>query len=223
MKHLFTLCICWFALYPAKAQTTAEEYIQENADFAQELMRDHQLPASLILAVAIHESAAGTSKIARHLNNHFGIKGSNSNREIRSAYRDYPSIDSSYRHFVAFLQSRTYFNKLFDLHDQYDYRAWARGIQRGGYARSSTWASKVIHLIEKYRLYEYDERPDNYEEPPAPVVAAPVNSVKTRLYVVKSGDNLSKIAKRFGTTVPRLMKKNALKSAALKPGQKLKL
>ena len=212
-----------------KAQST-EDYIAERVEHAQELMREHEIPASIILAVAIHESAAGKSKIAQHLNNHFGIKGKNSNTEIRSAYRDYPDVDSSYNHFVDFLQSRTYFNVLFDKYDQYDYINWAKGIQRGGYARSRTWSAQVIALIKKYELFQYDERPDDYVEEvivAAPIVKKSTSRSKTikkgNFYTVKKGDNLSKIAQRNGTTAGALMKKNGLKSSALKPGQKIKL
>lgn len=211
------------------AQTTVD-YIEEHVDHAQELMREHEIPASIILAVAIHESAAGKSKIARHLNNHFGVKGKNSNTDIRSAYRDYPTVDSSYNHFVDFLHSRTYFNVLFDKYDQYDYRNWAKGIHRAGYARSTTWANQVIALINKYELYQYDERPDDYIENIIPVVELvkkPVSkrtfTKKATFYTVKNGDNLSKIAQRNGTTATVLMKKNGLKSSFLKIGQRIKI
>lgn len=225
MKKTFLLSVLLFTMAFAKAQSNTEEYIASHAEHAQELMRTHDIPASIILAIAIHESAAGTSKIARYLNNHFGVKGENSNTEIRSAYRDYPTVDSSYNHFISFLQSRTHFNSLFDKYDQYDYRNWAKGIQRGGYAHSRTWSSQVIALIKKYELYEYDERPEDYVEP---VIAAPVykkSSVAKRVktYLVKKGDNLNKIAKKLGTSATALMKKNNLKSAALQPGQKIKI
>ena len=137
MKKIFIFLIFILAFSNVKAQST-EDYIVEHVEYAQTLMREHEIPASIILAVAIHESAAGQSKIARYLNNHFGVKGKNANTEIRSAYRDYPTVDSSYRHFVDFLHSRTYFNVLFDKYDQYDYKNWAKGIQRGGYAASRT-------------------------------------------------------------------------------------
>lgn len=222
MKRIFILCALLLAVFSLKAQTT-EDYIAEHVEHAQYLMRTHELPASIILAVAIHESAAGKSKIARYLNNHFGVKGANSSTQIKSAYRDYPSIDSSYNHFVSFLKSRSHFNVLFDKHDQYDYRSWARGIQRGGYAHSRTWASQVIAIIKKYELFQYDERPDGYIEPAIPAVKK-TKSTKTssKFYIVKKGDNLSKIAKKLGTTASALMRKNGLKSSALQPGQKLK-
>ncbi|WP_316735717.1 glucosaminidase domain-containing protein [Pedobacter aquatilis] len=221
---IFTFCILLLLAITSKAQDT-EEYITDHAEVAQNLMRDHKIPASLILAVAIHESAAGNSRIAQHLNNHFGVKGPNNNTEIRSAYRDYESDDESYNHFVEIMETRSPFNNLFEKYDQYDYQGWAKGIQRSGYAHSRTWASQVIALVRKYELYRYDERPEDYVEP----VYKPTYSRKrskgrsSKTYTVKSGDNLSVIAKKKGTTVKALMSKNGLRKANLKPGQKIKL
>ncbi|RZJ19894.1 MAG: LysM peptidoglycan-binding domain-containing protein, partial [Acinetobacter sp.] len=158
----------------------------------------------------------------------------NTNTEIRSSYRDYPTVDSSYNHFVAFLHSRSYFDVLFSKYDQYDFKNWAKGIQHGGYAHSRTWSSQVIALINKYQLYLYDERPDDYLETVLPVAEVAVKKTTSRgkvksptkntnAYTVKKGDNLNKLAERTGTTSAALMKKNGLKSAALQPGQKLKL
>lgn len=209
--------------FKMKAQTT-EDYINAYAEHAQVLMREYKVPASIILAVAIHESAAGTSKIARYLNNHFGIKGANSNTEIRSSYKDYPTVTESYDHFLDFLKSRASFSGLFEKYDQYDYKSWARGIQRGGYARSRTWASQIVGIIKKNNLYQYDDRPDDYTEPPAPEPVKPLRkSSSNKTYTVKRGDNLHNIAKARGTTPTSIMKKNGLKSPAIKPGQKLKL
>jgi len=222
MKNIFTFCILLLSVTLSKAQQT-EEYITDHAEFAQTLMRDHKIPASLILAVAIHESAAGNSKIAQYLNNHFGVKGPNNNTEIRSAYRDYESDEESYSHFVEIMETRSPFNILFEKYDQYDYKGWARGIQRSGYAHSRSWASQVVALVKKYELYNYDERPEGYEEPVYATTTYRKRSSKARSYTVKSGDNLSIIAKKKGTTVKTLMQKNGLKKANLKPGQKIKL
>jgi len=222
MKNILTFCLLLLSVIIAKAQDT-EDYIAEHVEVAQELMRDHKIPASIILAVAIHESAAGNSRIAQHLNNHFGVKGPNNNEEIRSAYRDYESDEESYNHFVELMETRAPFNSLFDKYDQYDYKGWAKGIQRSGYARSRTWASQVIAMVNKYNLYQYDERPEDYVEP---VTKAPVYHRKkrttSRIYTVKTGDNLGAIAKKKGTTVKSLMKRNGLKKVNLKPGQKIK-
>ncbi|AMQ00991.1 Hemagglutinin [Pedobacter cryoconitis] len=231
------LMLIWMALIllgSAAQSQTVTQYVEEHTDHAQELMRAYDVPASVILAVAIHESAAGKSKVARHLNNHFGIKGANSNAEINSSYRDFESADESYDNFVEVLQNKSSFSKLFDECDQYDYAAWAKGIQRGGYASSRTWAKQVIAIINKYELYQYDERPDDYAEP---VKIAPVSFKKhhsrsykakkhrssVQLYTVRKGDNLNKIAESHGTSSKLLMRKNGLKKSALKPGQKIKL
>lgn len=224
MKNIFTFCLLLFSAFISKAQET-EEYITEHAEFAQTLMRDHKIPASIILAVAIHESAAGNSRIAQYLNNHFGVKGPNNHTEIRSSYRDYLSADESYSHFVEIMETRAPFNNLFEKYDQYDYQGWARGIQRSGYAHSRSWASQVIAMVKKYELYKYDERPEDYVEPVYKSTYRRKSSKirVSKTYTVKLGDNLSIIAKKKGTTVKALMNKNGLKKVNLKPGQKIKL
>jgi hypothetical protein len=225
-KSVILLFLTALSFLTVKAQNT-EDYILANAFHAQYLMQNYGLPASIVLGVAIHESAAGKSKIARYLNNHFGVKGANTNTEINSSYRDYPSVDSSYTHFVSFLLSRKYFNVLFDKYDSYDYKNWAYGIQRGGYASSRTWANQVIAIIKRYELFQYDNRPDDYLESITPALAiltkkSSAVAKKSNVYKVKPGDNLSTIAKKKNTTVSALMQKNGLKSAALKLGQKIK-
>ncbi|MGY3054539.1 hypothetical protein ACVWYG_002746 [Pedobacter sp. UYEF25] len=219
---IFAICVfvCAFSISEAKASST-ESYIAEHLDCAQNLMRTYKVPASVILAVAIHESASGNSRIAQYLNNHFGVKGPNSNTEIRSGYRDYDTVDESYQGFIDFLDNKPAFKPLFDTCDQYNYRAWARGIQHGGYAHSRIWASQVIAIIQKYQLYQYDERPEDYIEPIFKKTASS-SHVKKRIYVVKIGDNLSAIADKKGTTVKVLMKKNKLKNASLQPGKRLR-
>lgn len=226
---------------------TIQDYVEEHTEHAQELMRENEVPASVILAVAIHESAAGKSKVARHLNNHFGIKGRNSNTNINSSYRDYEDADESYDGFVEVLHNSS-FNQLFDKYDQYDYAGWAKGIQRNGYAHSRTWASQVIAIINKYELYQYDDRPEDYVAPVvAPVIAKKKHHYSShskrysssrsksyasstvkraasakKTYTVKKGDNLNSLAEARGTTAKALMRKNGLTKSALKPGQKIR-
>lgn len=221
MKLGFLLVFFYITPVYLKAQSI-EAYVEANVYQAQYLMQNHGIPASLVLGVAIHESAAGRSKIARYLNNHFGIKGPNSSKQIRSAYRGYSSVDSSYFHFVQFLKSRSYFNVLFDKYDPYDYKNWAQGIQRAGYAASRTWAAQVINIIKKYELFKYDNRPADYQDiPDATVTPSASLLAKRRIYQVKSGDNLKKIAIKLQTTVDKLIERNGLKSTLLRPGQKL--
>jgi hypothetical protein len=234
--NLKNLLLTWLGiiLLGSTAQSqTVRDYVEEHTVHARELMKESDVPASVILAVAIHESAAGKSKIARHLNNHFGIKGANTNTEINSSYRDYDTADDSYDNFVEVLQNTSSFNKLFGKCDQYDYAGWARGIQRGGYAASRTWAKQVIAIINKYELYQYDDRPADYVEPVKIITPATTKihirshghkrhrtAVKT--YTVRKGDNLNRIAESHGTSARALMRKNGLKRSALHPGQKIR-
>lgn len=163
-KLMFIWIGLLFTAAASQAQTTLH-YINKNVAYAQTLMRENGIPASVILAVAIHESAAGTSKIARNLNNHFGVKGKNSSTKIKSAYKGYDSVQDSYDHFVGFIQRKSAYNHLFDKYDEDDYMGWVKGIQRGGYAQSSLWPSKVIALIKKYELFKYDHTPRQLAKP----------------------------------------------------------
>jgi flagellum-specific peptidoglycan hydrolase FlgJ len=158
-KFLFVLLSVGLLHFASFAQTT-RNYIEENVPLAQRLMKENNIPASIILGIAIHESAAGTSKIARYLNNHFGVKGQNDSKQIKSSYKGYSSVEDSYHHFIDFLQSRTAFSKLFIKYGDNNYAGWAKGIQRGGYAHSRTWSAQVIALIKKYELFKYDNDPD---------------------------------------------------------------
>lgn len=218
MKKL--IIILFLLIYTAAgAQTSASSYIKKHKDDAVELMNLHGVPASIILAVAMHESANGTSKIARYLNNHFGMKGKNSSTKIKSAYRGYKSVELSYLDFVSFLERRSQFDKLFIKYPQYDYKSWALGIQRGGYAASRTWASQVIATVKKYELWKFDNIPAKDNSASDSESA----TVSTPVYKVKRGDTLGKIAWRSNTTVKAIMQKNHLKGSNLEIGQELKL
>jgi len=211
LKRLIT---AWLICLSASAfgQSAAAKYIQAHKDAAIQLMKEYDIPASIILGIAIHESASGTSKIARYLNNHFGIKGPNNSKEIKSAYKGYESVSESYEDFISLLQNRSSFSQLFDKYTSADYKSWVKGIQRGGYAASQLWGSQVLAIIHKYSLHELDRASDAVE-------AAAKEAVIS--YTVKKGDTLSEIARRHDTTVEEIKEKNNLKSSMLHPGQEL--
>lgn len=144
------------------------------------------VPASIVLAQGILESAAGTSDLATAANNHFGIKCGNNwkgktykkkdderDREgnlIESCFRSYVSVEESFVDHGQFLRDpskATRYSFLFNL-DRTDYRAWARGLQSAGYATAPDYADKLINLIERYKLYEYDT-PGGRPSPAFPV------------------------------------------------------
>jgi flagellum-specific peptidoglycan hydrolase FlgJ len=207
----------------AFGQSAASKYIEKYKEEAIKKMNEYGVPASVILGVAIHESGSGTSKIAKYLNNHFGKKGKNDSKEIKSAYKGYDSVEESYDDFITTLKSHAQFNKLFDKYAVYDYKNWALGIQRGGYAASKTWASQVLAIINYYHLYQYDK--------PKPVdklayikpVGSQTDGEENVVYKVKKGDTLNAIAKKFNTTVNSIRDKNEITGSNLSIGQQLKL
>jgi hypothetical protein len=227
MKGTFWLLLLFISTSATAQQSTASKYIELYKDAAIRQMNKNGVPASIILGVAMHESGSGTSKIAKYLNNHFGMKGKNNSSQIKSAYKGYESTEESYEDFIGALKRRKKFSTMFDRFSDSDYMSWALGIQRGGYAASKTWAKQVIAIIKKYELYQYDNQTVSYIKPLPPeqeeVNEPEKTSTKATLYKVKRGDTLIEIAKKFDTSVKVLKKKNNLRTANLKLGQKLEI
>ena len=228
-KLVLVLLLC---ISTAAIGQTSKTYVERYKDAAIKAMQAHGVPASIILGIAMHESGNGTSKIARYLNNHFGIKGRNNSTEIKSAYKGYNSVEECYADFIRILEKRSRFDFLFEHSTPYDYRTWVLAIQKGGYAESPTWGSKVLATIKKFRLYEFDELAGRKETSavasniPASLLAPDKNNSageSEMVYKVKKGDTLVAIAKKFKTTVKNIQKLNNLKGSLLQPGQKLKL
>lgn len=155
---LFTMTLIGTSFCHAQQKKyTPQSYVHSHKDAAQQLMRETGVPASVILAVAFHESAYGNSRVAHHLNNHFGIKGKNNSTAIKSAYKGYGSVLASYRDFVGLLQRRKATQPLFYKYDSQDYKAWVQGIAKAGYSETGDWSRKVLATINQYDLDQYDE------------------------------------------------------------------
>lgn len=217
IKALFTVPLILFCLQATAQKNTVQKYIEAHKESAVRIMEKYEVPASIVLGVAIHESASGNSRLAKYLNNHFGIKGKNNSTEIRSAYKGYDSAEDSYRDFVNVLQHRR-FNHLFDKYGANDYQSWALGIASGGYASSKTWATQVINIIKKYEL----DALDKLEESPQ-YLAQKNDTQISKSYVVRPGDTLSKIAKKNNTSVEQIQQANRLRNSNLQIGQELAL
>lgn len=151
------------------------DYVERFKDAAINEMQRAGIPASITLAQGILESAAGLSELASTANNHFGIKcGNNWNGKtyhkkdddrhpdgtlLESCFRKYNDPSESFFDHSEFLRDPRKSNRygfLFNL-DKRDYKNWARGLQSSGYATSQTYANQLIDLIERLRLYEYDQ------------------------------------------------------------------
>jgi len=177
MKKLFTItALLIFAIISTttavSAQSASQSYIDKFKDNAIRIMHETGVPASIVLGVAMHESGSGKSAIAQNLNNQFGVKGSKSvvyykhNKKVKSAYKRYDSVMDSFKDFARIMTERKQFSHLGEKFTQYDYKNWALGIQRNGYASSRKWAAQVLGIIHKYNLNELDSSPE-------PVVTAP--------------------------------------------------
>lgn len=157
MLLIMVLCLVCVASTFGQKKFSPSSYIKEHKEVAQQLMRETGVPASVILAVAIHESAYGNSRIAKYLNNHFGIKGKNNSKKIKSAYKGYSSVQESYNDFVGLLKRRKATAHLFDKYAFKDCNAWVNGIARSGYSQTKSWKTHVIGMINRYNLDEYDK------------------------------------------------------------------
>jgi LysM repeat protein len=166
MKRLFLL-ISLLVLSKFSAQTwaTEDQYIQKFAQYAVEEMEKYKIPASITLAQGLLETGGGQSRLAQEGKNHFGIKCKeewtgktmkHTDDAPNECFRVYDDPKQSYEDHSIFLATRKYYTKLFDL-DMKDYRAWAHGLKKAGYATNPRYASILIGKIEKYKLYEFDE------------------------------------------------------------------
>ena len=176
----FTL-VCLLSLVVATVFSQSKnpiylDYIRKYKDIAIEHQKRYKIPASITLAQGLIESAAGTSELAKKSNNHFGIKCHNSWEGKRvyhdddakgECFRKYRNPKDSYEDHALFLTKSPRYGKLFKL-DITDYKGWAHGLKRCGYATDKAYASKLIQTIELYGLHRYDGKglprmPKNYE------------------------------------------------------------
>ncbi|MGC9332351.1 MAG: glucosaminidase domain-containing protein [Bacteroidales bacterium] len=148
----------------AQESITTKEYINMYADFAVDEMKRTGIPASITLGQAILESGSGNSKLAVKGNNHFGIKchsdwngakiyeDDDANQEC---FRKYKSAYQSFKDHSDFLLKHNRYTFLFDLPPT-NYKDWAKGLVKAGYATNPKYDQILIGLIERYELYVYD-------------------------------------------------------------------
>lgn len=154
---------------PAKAAKRKKQqvYVKRYFKVAQKEMEKYGIPASIKLAQGLLESNVGESRLAVHNNNHFGIKcfsktcgkGHCSNftdDSHKDFFRKYKNAWESYRAHSILLQSNRY-KPLKSLKSS-DYKGWAYGLKKAGYATDKNYAPKIIGLIEDLKLYQYDNQ-----------------------------------------------------------------
>lgn len=231
---------------PAEKKSTPEDYIATYKDDAIREMQLFRVPASITLAQGMLESDNGNSALAVYANNHFGIKchkewtGDTYTQDDDTkdeCFRKYTCAYDSYVDHSEFLKTRPRYAGLFELKIT-DYKGWANGLKAAGYATDPKYASRLIDIIERYKLNEYDklegvtpvaaeaQKPEGNKT----VAAAGIQhrqiflNNNRKFVVVKSGDSFMKIAQEFEMGVWALYKYNDMnKDSSLKPGQMLYL
>ena len=229
--YLLTIFVC-LSLQAQTRNKQYEAYIKQYRDLAVDEMKKYHIPASITLAQGLLESGAGQSTLARKSNNHFGIKcGSDwqgktvrHNDDARGeCFRAYKHPKQSYEDHSKFLAGRPRYASLFKLKIT-DYKGWARGLKKAGYATDPRYAQRLIDIIELYDLDKYDKKGGLkwMKENPNPHQPYMANGL---LYiVVRAGDTWKSISKEFDISQKKLRKYNDLyKGYELQPGDILYL
>lgn len=169
-KYFFLLALsivfaCSAIAQPSEYKMKPGEYVAKYKDDAIKEMFQFGIPASITLAQGMLESDNGNSPLAVYANNHFGIKchaewtGAafiQDDDTKNECFRKYEKALDSYTDHSNFLKTRSRYNFLFSLKSN-DYKGWAKGLKQAGYATHPKYAQMLIDLIERNKLYEYDQ------------------------------------------------------------------
>jgi len=167
MKYFFFLFCILFG-FSVFSQSKTDLYIAKYATLAVSEMNEFGIPASIILSQGILESGNGESYLAREGKNHFGIKCHGwegmkiyaDDDAENECFRKYKKVNQSYRDHSEFLTTHRRYSSLFELKIT-DYKGWAKGLKKAGYATSPTYAENLISVIERYDLYQFDNGTSN--------------------------------------------------------------
>lgn len=164
MKVTFIIFFLLFAWQLAFSQLSRSEYISIYQVLAINEMNRSGVPASITMAQACIESGNGNSELAKKSNNHFGIKCKTGWKGKKVFYDDdaknecfrkYKSIEDSYIDHTNFLVDNVRYAFLFEL-ETTDYKGWAKGLKKAGYATAKTYDKQIIDIIEEYKLFRLD-------------------------------------------------------------------
>lgn len=213
--------LLWGSTLQAEAQKRNkiyEDYIKQYREIAVHEMKRHNIPASITLAQGLLESGAGRGELARKANNHFGIKcgGRWNGKSVRhdddarnECFRAYKNAEDSYKDHSKFLRDGARYRFLFDLKIT-DYKGWAKGLKKAGYATDPNYAKRLINLIELYDLYEYDRKGglkwlEKNPNPHQPYIANEL------VYIIaRQGDNFDTLSEELGISARKLRGYNEL-------------
>ena len=237
---------------PDDRRLTKEEYIARYPDDAVREMHISGVPASSTLGQGMLESSYGNSPLARYANNHFGIKchadwqGATFHQDDDAAnecFRKYYTVFESYRDHSKFLRGRRWYAPLFELKVT-DYKGWARGLKKAGYATDPKYADKLIRIIEENNLQRFDKmksmprkkKEENLQVAQAKKDKAPVESAEQassafklevryhknniKYVVAREGDSYASLTRELSLMPWQLPKYNESEEGrALQPGE----
>ncbi len=244
-NFIFLLTFLHLAVFAQKKQTR-EEYVNTYKDAAIYQMRTQGVPASIILAQGLLESDNGNSHLAVKANNHFGIKchktwtGSAVHLDDdakNECFRKYSNPEKSYKDHSDFLRGARRYSTLFDLKPT-DYKGWAYGLKKAGYATNPSYAEMLIKIIEENNLYVYDKGISVEVESPTKGLGDLVDidkfvidlnkhrKVYTRnrikYIIIRKGDSYASLTKELELLPWQLANYNEInKDSLLKEGQEL--
>ena len=195
---ILLLCFVFCGL-SAQERITRQEYIERYKAIAIRQMVEYGIPASITLAQACLESGDGNSTLAIEGNNHFGIKchgwqGAkihHDDDQLQECFRKYDKVEDSYRDHSEFLRYRDRYAFLFEL-DPKDYRGWAYGLKKAGYATAPEYAQRLIAIIEANNLSQYDAPAE--ENPEVEALPTPITAEKSVRITPDKGSPLYRIS-----------------------------
>jgi LysM repeat protein len=199
-------------------EQSAEDYLNTYKDVAVSEMKRTGVPASITLAQGMLESDFGHSRLAQEANNHFGIKCNNNwngptirhNDDRRNeCFRKYRGAEESFYDHSDFLKSESRYRFLFDINPT-DYKGWARGLKKAGYATNPDYANMLIRKIEENNLWQFDQIEKSVKLSPQTTAHVKDTSVVKNVY---SGETSSVYAR-----VPRVMENNRIQYFIVKDG-----
>ena len=208
---------------PSEPRMSKTDYVGQYADQAIREMHASGVPASITLAQGMLESDFGNSPLAKYANNHFGIKCHKGwegptfiqdDDEKNECFRKYYEAYASYKDHSEFLRTRDRYATLFELKTK-DYKGWAKGLKKAGYATNPKYADLLIRIIEDNELYKYDkvvklkesEVVASVEKPKLKQEIPQVLNIRT---VKVSGNNIKYVVAENGDTPANIAKKNEM-------------
>jgi uncharacterized FlgJ-related protein len=227
---VLTLCLVSCKSYKPLVTSSAparsvSDYVNQYKDLAISEMKRTGIPASITLAQGIIESDCGQSTLAREANNHFGIKchddwtgptvRHNDNKR-NECFRKYRKAEESFYDHSDFLTSGSRYDFLFK-NKSNDYKSWAYGLKKAGYATNPDYANMLIRTIEENDLWAFDSG----NKVPAKFSTDSTTAKEPDKILADSSKKFIQLSDRnpvVSARAPRIMEKNRIQYIIVKDG-----